>query len=134
VTLAILRLPPITDLSIEVVNTADWRDAIQFKDEANAIVDITGIHFRAQLRRAAEDPVLIGNLDMDTNNQLLVNGGTTGILAWNVPYTTMQDIPPGSYVMDIIATFTPYKINLMSSPATVVVKQGVTRNEGFTNA
>jgi hypothetical protein len=125
----ILLLPVFTEMTFAVKNTADWRDALAFRTQAEESLDITGITFRAQLRTAVDSPVLAGgDFELSTENGLLVNGGTTGLLSWRVPRSMMIGLEAGTYLMDIEARDETYWLNLFpDAPATVKVTQGVTR-------
>jgi hypothetical protein len=90
-------------------------------------LDITGIEFRAQVRALAG-----GNdvyLTADTADGTFVNGGTNGILLFQIPASSMNRVRAGSYVMDIVAEGDGNTINLFPvGPAAVNVVQGITND------
>lgn len=87
-------------------------------------LDLSGIGFVANLRIAAGSTQVF--LVAQTGNGTLTNGAKLGTLSFNVPRSVMQSVPPGSYVMDIIAADPLYVINLMANaPAKVTVMSGV---------
>jgi len=125
----ILRLPVFSSMVVNIKNTADWRDALWFKDpDTGETLDITGISFRAHMRPEVDSPVLAGGFEMSTTNGLLVNYGRSGFLSWAVPASMMTTVEPREYVMDVEATQGPYTTQLFpADPAVVTVYQGVTR-------
>ncbi|KTS09742.1 hypothetical protein SB2_11855 [Methylobacterium radiotolerans] len=95
-------------------------------------LDLTGISFLMQVRRVAGDefPLLI----MSTDNGLLINGGTSGVLAINAPPSALAGLPLSTAAMplvtDISATASdggPINLMAQSGPASVVVQQAVSR-------
>jgi hypothetical protein len=87
-------------------------------------LDLSGIGFVANLRLVAGSTQVF--LVAQTGNGTLTNGAKLGTLSFNVPRSIMQSVPPGSYVMDIIAADPLYVINLMAkAPASVTVMSGV---------
>lgn len=140
----IAMLPQISG-SIPVVRNAGWYDQMQFSWPTNSPnagqpLDLTGIAFFAQLRETVNDTVNL--LDMSTVNQLLVNGGDLGTLAFRVPRDKpasgspyhMSRLPAGiTAVMDIIAQGTDEDGTMMilnlcqaGGPLTVQIGAGVT--------
>jgi hypothetical protein len=88
-------------------------------------LDITGIFFWMELRTA------VGNiqpwLNISTVSGLLVNGGTTGVLAWNVPSAYLLNLPITTYYADLIAEGDGVTVNLFQAgPCTVQIVQGIT--------
>lgn len=127
----IYALASITAMDLTLHTNSDWRDAIQFfQSDGVTPLDITGIVFHATMRPTVSSSSPIGSpivtLDMSTTNGLLKNGGNTGILQWNVSAQKMNDITPGTYIMDILA-IAEIEVNMNQSPATIEVKQGVTQ-------
>lgn len=93
-----------------------------------APLDLTGIAFKAELRDRAGSPNLF--LTAQTADGSLLNGGTLGTLAFNIPTPapTLANLAAGTYALDIIATADGYTVNLFQNgPAAVVVTPGVTR-------
>ncbi|WCS27218.1 hypothetical protein LOK46_10495 [Methylobacterium sp. NMS14P] len=90
-------------------------------------LDLTGIAFDLQVRLTADSPVL--GLDISTAAATMVNGGTNGQLAFNVPPSSLNGLTVGTYTTDIVATADGRTINLFQTngPASLIVRQGVTR-------
>jgi hypothetical protein len=87
-------------------------------------LDLTGIAFRANVRASVAGTQVF--VLAQTSDGSFNNGGTSGVLGFNVPYTTMQKVPPGNYVVDLLAIADGHQINLFQSgPASVVVAAGV---------
>lgn len=88
-------------------------------------LDITGIGFVANLRIAAGRAQVF--LVAQTGNNTLLNGAKLGTLSFNVPRSTMNSVPAGSYVMDILASDGTRSgvVNLFLAPATVTVLAGI---------
>ncbi|MGH7223703.1 MAG: hypothetical protein ACRELF_10780, partial [Gemmataceae bacterium] len=67
-------------------------------------------------------------LDVSTTAGTLVNGGANGMLTFAVPLAEYEQVPPGNYVFDIVATASDGVVNLYGgTPATLIVSEGVTR-------
>ena len=121
--MGVLDLPNVTG-QLGFVADADWRAPVAFA-VAGAPADLTGIAFRAQMRSAPGDPTIW--LDLSTDVGGLVNGGATGVLSIFAPAAMTRFVPPGSYVLDIVAEAGGDIVNLCgASPFTVAVTQGVT--------
>lgn len=90
-------------------------------------IDLTGISFTANLRLSPGGTQLFLMMSTQLSVATLVNGGTTGVLNFNVPFAQLQQIPPGTYVMDIVANDNQGNVvNLFpQGPATVNVWPGV---------
>jgi hypothetical protein len=89
------------------------------------VLDITGIRFRAHLRPSIGSPTLW--LGLDTTTGSLINGGTSGLLSFNVPQSTMALVPPQTHVLDILAIADNRVFNVFpNAPCNVVVTQGIT--------
>jgi hypothetical protein len=122
----VLTLPQISG-SLTIATNADLRVGLQFSQVgSNAPLDLTGIVFHMQVRPAAGNPVVV--LDLSTNNNTLINGGTNGLLSWLVPKSpSIEQLTPGSYVADLIAEADGATINLcQAGPLTVTVVEGLT--------
>lgn len=88
-------------------------------------LDLTGIEFVAEIRRKAggTDRYLIAR----TDDQTIINGGASGVLAFNVTRDLLKNLLPGSYVLDILAIADGRTINLFpEGPASIDVATGVT--------
>ena len=121
----VLALPQIEG-SLSIAANADLRASLLFTQAGSeAPLDITGIAFRMQVRLAS-DPTQIA-LDLSTDNSLLINGGTNGVLSWIVPAAQTAQIEAGDYVADLLAIADGATINLcLNAPLAVTVAQGVT--------
>lgn len=119
----ILSLPPVSG-ALNFVADADWRTKVAFANFGVA-VDLTGVAFRAQMRVTPIDSVIW--LDLSTALGGLNNGGVTGVLGLFAPAAQTRFVPPGAYVLDIVAEADGAVINLCGgAPFTVTVSQGVT--------
>ena len=118
----VLTLPPISG-SYTVETNADWRTSWTFASGGTPI-DITGIAFHLQMRPAAGSPEI--DLDLSTANGALTNGGATGVLSLIAPVAALQEIAPGAYVADLVATADGATINLCGAPFAVTIAGGVT--------
>lgn len=94
-------------------------------------LDISGISFRQQIRTSAGDPAMF--LELSTTNGLLVNGGTSGVLACLVPPAALVPLPLATadapLATDIVVTAPdggPINLMAQSGPASVTVLQAVT--------
>jgi hypothetical protein len=120
----ILLLPQLSG-ALTAVTNADLRVAVEFVQAAGTALDITGIVFRSQWRLAT-DPTQIG-LDMSTVNGLLINGGSSGLLSWQVLAAITRLVPPGDYLADMLAIADGAVINLFQvEPLAVTVTRGLT--------
>lgn len=120
---AILDLPAVSG-SFNLVAYADWRAPILFA-VAGGPFDLSGIAFRAQMRLSASDPTIW--LDLSTANGGLINQNDTGVLELVAPATMTRFVPPGAYVLDVVAQADGATVNVCGgAPFTVIVTQGVT--------
>jgi hypothetical protein len=89
------------------------------------VIDLTGIEFLCHVRPSPGSGVL--HLRAQTADGTLINGGTSGLLSFNILQQTMSLLPARSLVVDIIAIADGHTINLFpNAPATCVVQAGVT--------
>jgi hypothetical protein len=95
-------------------------------------LDITGISFLMQMREAATNAGVY--LELSTANSRLTNGGSTGVLAADVPPEDLVGLPltgsGSALVTDIVATASdggPINLMAASGPASVSVLPGVSR-------
>ncbi len=120
----ILLLPQLAG-SFAAANNGDWRDALLFVDANNNPIDLTGIVFHQQIKAAGAPQTIL--LDLSTANGLLVNGGASGTLSWDIPVAQMGLVAAGSYIADLVASDGTDTVNLFAgAPATVTINQGVT--------
>jgi hypothetical protein len=123
-----LLLLPQLSMTVTVVTNAGWYDSFIVPNPTGLPLDLTGLGFHSELRLAVSNPNKA--LDASTQAGTMTNSNTTGILGWAVPIATMSVLPPGQYVMDIVATdlsTNNQKSMFENGPAIVTVLQGVTR-------
>ncbi|MGO4872740.1 MAG: hypothetical protein ACLPGW_19410 [Roseiarcus sp.] len=120
----VLALPQLSG-SLTIATNSDLRAALAFTSAAGGALDLTGISFRMQVRPAAGSEEIA--LDLSTDNGLLINGGTSGVLSWLVPAAQVGQIAPGPYVADLVASGDGAIVNFcQNGPLTVTVVEGVT--------
>jgi len=121
----VLALPQIAG-SLAIVTNADLREALLFTQAGSSTpLDLTGIAFHMQVRLASDETQI--GLDLSTDNGLLINGGTNGLLSWLVPAAQLAQVAPGAYLADLVAAADGAIVNLcQSGPLTVTVSAGVT--------
>jgi hypothetical protein len=121
----VLALPQIAG-SLAIVTNADLREALLFTQAGSSTpLDLTGIAFHMQVRLASDETQIA--LDLSTDNGLLINGGTNGLLSWLVPAAQLAQVAPGAYLADLVAAADGAIVNLcQSGPLTVTVSAGVT--------
>lgn len=99
-------------------------------------LDITGISFLMQILRAPRSDLGSGDLmlELSTDNQRLLNGGSSGVLVGNVDESALLALPlsadAAGFPTDIVASAPDGgPVNLMGSsgPASVLVLPGVSR-------
>lgn len=88
-------------------------------------LDLTGINFISSVAQAlVSSPRLL--LTAQTQDGTMVMYPKAGILQYNVPVSSMAQLLPGSYVVDILAFDGSYTVNLFpNGPASVTVSAGV---------
>lgn len=124
----ILLLPQLSAQFIQG-NNSDWLDKIQLTlPDGVTPIDLTGLTFRITIRQNADDVITI--LELSTTDGTLLNGGTNGVITFNVPALTLLRLSAGDYVMDLIArNEAGTTVNLfMIAPAKLTLTQGVTRD------
>lgn len=122
----ILALPQLSG-SLTIATNGDLRESIQFVLAGTSDpLDLTGISFRCQMRPASASGRAVA-LDLSTENKLLANRGSIGVLAFVVPQEKLRLLAPGAYVADLIAKADGVVINMFSAaPLAVTVNGGVT--------
>lgn len=88
-------------------------------------LDLTGINFISSVAQAnvASPRILI---TAQTQNNTMILYPKTGVLQYNVPQTTMGQLLPGQYSVDIIGFDGIFTVNLFpQGPATVTVSAGI---------
>jgi hypothetical protein len=89
-------------------------------------LDLTGIEFIAQMRSSAASAAVY--LTAQTSDGTFNNGGTSGVLAFNIPQATLSNIFPAVYVFDIVAIADGHTLNLFpEGPGTISLGLGVTQ-------
>jgi hypothetical protein len=125
---------PLVQLSIETGNNEDWIDAIKYvavaegvlpEDPAAPQVDLRGILFEMEIRRNADDREVI--ISASTADGTLSVGAPPnyGYLIFFIQYDTMEHVPPGSYVGDVIGRDEEFVRKFIQMDLTVV--EGITK-------
>ena len=122
---------PLVNIDVAVANTEDWVDSIKFVVDTGVAIDlmpqldIRGITFDMEVRRAADDPEVV--LGASTTDGTLKIGDLpdVGFLIFNIPFVQMRDLIAGTYVGDILAHDDIYTRVVVNINLTVV--EGVTR-------
>lgn len=102
---------PLLSFSVETGTNEDWTDAWAYVDVNGAPISGAGITLNMMMRATADAASVqivassvsgaIGGLPL---NGALVWGGTgMNVVALAIPVDTMQRIPPGSYVAEVLA-------------------------------
>lgn len=119
----ILSLPLVTAALVTAKNE-DWLDTLKHTHgDSGTPTDLTGIEFRGQVRKSADNPVVW--LDLSTRAGTLVNGRTGGQLAIKVRRNALRFVEPGEYVFDIIGEADGATRRLFTG--TLIIETGVTR-------
>lgn len=100
---------PLVSMTVETGSNEDWIDTLKFvvddgsSTDVNQLpqIDLRGITFEMEIRRAAPDHEVI--LSASTKDGTLIIGlpPDFGFLIINVPLVTMSTKQPGAYVGDI---------------------------------
>lgn len=130
-TTSFLLLPQLS-MKVTITNNSGWYDQLFFTQAKGSIVplDLTGLDFHAELRIKELDTNIRLDMTTKTDPPTLINGLTTGMLSWSVPFETIQKLPTAVYTMDIVAiekSTNRIKNLFETGPALVTVLQGVTR-------
>ena len=120
----ILLLPEI-EMQVLTGNNEDWIDVLLFLDELGNQVSLSAISFEMEIRRHVTDHEVLLKATSG-NGEILVMGLGQGVMQITVPAASMQPIPDGNYVMDMLAYAEGYQRRIVSG-APVVVFQGVTQ-------
>ena len=78
-------------------------------------LDLTGIRFISSLRKTDAGTQVF--LTAQTDDGTMLNGGANGTLSYAVPQSMMSQVPPGFYVLDILAVDPTYIVNLFPNAA-----------------
>jgi hypothetical protein len=128
---------PLTTLTFEVSNNEDWIDALLYAvaNDPNlpappvgtppVQLDIRGINFQMELRRAPPEHEVI--LEASTAERTLYVGSPPnfGYLIWYIPVETMKYIEAGEYVGDVIANDGDFERRVLA--LSVTIDEGITR-------
>jgi hypothetical protein len=126
---------PLTNVTFVVSNNEDWIDALLYAvapdpgaPPTNAPpvqLDIRGINFQMELRRAPPDNEVI--LEASSSERTLYVGSPPnyGYLIWYIPVETMKYINAGEYVGDVIANDGDFERRVLG--LTVTINEGITR-------
>jgi hypothetical protein len=112
----ILLLPTVS-FAVNSSQEGDLYAPIAFMNASNAPIDLTGITFEIKLRPSLvtgqPDPLTVV-LDGSSANggQYVTNSGSSGIVVIYVPQSTMENIEPGTYYLDLIAAGDNYDLVL----------------------
>lgn len=116
-----LLLLPVVSLEVMVGTNEDWIDGLAFYDNNMNPLALDGIEFRMTLRHLIDDataPITASTTDGD-----LVT--SSNVFNFNVLVTTMSEVPPADYVMDVIGIADGHQRIIMQGAVTVF--EGVTR-------
>jgi hypothetical protein len=116
---------PVCVLVAEAANNADWLDGLEYWDApppAGNPIMLDGISFTLEMRSAPPAATVV--LQASTVNGFLKVYDNTWQLS--VPAATMQLVPPGDYVFDLLGMADGYTRNLVQ--ATVTIDLGITRS------
>jgi hypothetical protein len=126
----ILALPP-ASATITVSNNEDWIDSILYfvdtgiGDPTANQLDLRGIRFEMEIRRAAEDTEVVLHASTDDSSLALGFPPDYGYLIINISHKAMAALQAGVYVGDIVASDAIYERRCLAIDLTVV--QGITR-------
>lgn len=110
--------------AFSVSNNADWNETFDVKD-GDQPFDLTGCSLKMQLRLTPEHPDVYLNLDSDqTYSGIRILSDRTTI-SIKVTASTMEGVPAGSYIRDILILRGGEVIYAGRGPVTVL--QGITR-------
>jgi hypothetical protein len=100
----LLAMPQVR-LTIETGNNEDWIDSIKFMVDTGEPVlpqlDIRGIVFDMEIRRAATDHEVVLTASTENNTLLVGAPPDFGFLLFNIPLAQMRNQRAGTYVGDI---------------------------------
>lgn len=122
---------PLANVSFAISNNEDWIDSLVYMlrsetgDPSSDQLDLRGISFEMELRRAPPDHEVI--LQASTADGTLSIGAApnVGYLIWYVPLATMQYIAAGNYVGDVRARDDEFERVCLTLDVTI--NQGITR-------
>jgi hypothetical protein len=116
-------LLPLVEIEFETGANEDWLDSVlYYEDDGVTPIDLTGISFRMQVRKRAEDATVY--IDASTDNGLL-SAGSNGVLGRIIFEDHMKAIKPGNYVFDVVAEADGHACRVEYGSLTIV--EGVTR-------
>jgi hypothetical protein len=121
---------PLVTMTIETGNNEDWIDSIKFlvqtTDPVLPQLDIRGITFDMEIRRAVDEPEVV--LAASTTNGTLIIGQPPdfGFLIISVPIAEMQNLAAQDYVGDIVGRDGVYTRTVIQI-ATLTIFEGITK-------
>jgi len=135
----LLAMPHVS-MTVETGTNEDWVDSIKFMvddgttDEDKPQLDIRGIVFEMEVRRAAPDHQVVINASTEDGSIIIGAPPDFGFLIINVDLDEMKIQQPGSYVADIIgqeyAGQAPNKVLMAQrviAAISLTIVQGITR-------
>jgi hypothetical protein len=122
---------PLVLLVVETGTNEDWIDSIKFLVDTGVAMedmpqlDLRGITFEMEVRRAAPDHEVI--LDATTADGTLLIGEPPdfGYLLLNIPVDDMRAIQPSNYVADIVGRDVEHQRVVVQIDLTII--RGITR-------
>lgn len=95
--------PTSANVSIATAINATFQDAFQFGDDDDTTWNFSSKTFRMDVKADIEDPVAVLSF-ASADNEIIVDDVALRVLHFNVPMTTIDDVPPGPYLYDFIMT------------------------------
>lgn len=126
----ILALPQLPQMTFEIVTNADFRDGLQFLQDAAADpaapLNIGGIAFRASIRSADDSASEL--VSASTAQGTIKLDPEQGVMAFAVPASALQNLEAGEAIGDIVAEADGCVINLCkdSGPLKFTIRRGLT--------
>lgn len=113
------------DIALE--NNATWQDAFQFGDTDDTTWDLTGQHFRLDIKSNKDDTTALFTCT-DANGRIVVDDTVQRVIHMNVDDASIQAVfTPGEYVYDLVMfdeSTPPVRVLLMGGK--IAIGQGVT--------
>lgn len=125
----ILALPQLPQMSFTIVTNADFRDGLQFLQDATVVpavpLDLTGIAFRASIRVANDE--ISELISASTEQGTISVDPAQGIMAFALPASAFDSLNEGDAIGDIVAEAPGYVINLCkdNGPLTFTIRRGL---------
>jgi hypothetical protein len=118
---------PLISMIVETGTNEDWIDSILFLVNEVGLpqLDLTGIEFSMEVRRAAPDHEVVINGTTKDGTLAIGAWPDTGYLLINIIHDRMKIIQPGEYVADIVGSDSDSIRRCIVMTLSVV--QGITR-------